>query len=434
MKMLIALFFYMYFNCWTVVGRSARSLSTPSSSTANANDAYLLPLALQPWEDMSEELINAWYPMSIERCMLRNHTTEMNIKTLYRLCHGKGRRMNNICMPGMGNRGPCPEHPSLRPLFFKALSGYTDPHARPLTSLVHNLQQQKKALVFIGDSAMMQNVDFFICQARRESLVIVADHVDRNCYWRFNITSPPRGHSASLENTSVTSLEEQRPLSVHVLRIGSTESTSMCPTQKQARYRLGNSTFQLGRWKYVKRLATALIENEPGGAFLMMNVGLWYNRYQRNDYARHLKEDFLPFMHDAAAHDNKTSNVVFLESTVQHWSSRAGDFTQQAARDPHKPPFCRALALPYALSLESDWRNFILRRELAALPGSTRVTLLPVAAALAGAEKAHMSSTDCTHLCYFPTLFQFQWHALQLIADQNCIGKTCVLPKNRWSG
>lgn len=160
----------------------------------------------------------------------------------------------------------------------------------------------------------------------------------------------------------------------------------------------------------------------------MMNIGIWYNRFQQQDYARHLRTDYLPFLVAAATHDGKASNAVFLESTLQHWSSATGDFDARAARGPHKSPHCRALASDYSLSMEGDWRNYLVRQEISALPDAGRLlTLLPVAEAMAvGGERLHMASSDCTHLCYFPTLFQFKWHALQLIAEQNCVGRRCV--------
>lgn len=158
-----------------------------------------------------------------------------------------------------------------------------------------------------------------------------------------------------------------------------------------------------------------------------MNIGIWYHRYQQEKYSRDLQEEFLPFMIEAGTYQNKQSNVVFLESIVQHWNSPVGDYTQRAARMSHGSPFCFPLATNYSVSLEGDWRNYIVRQELSAIlkPGNN-ITLLPIAEALVAAETAHMSSSDCTHMCYFPTLFQFLWHALQLVASKNCMGKYCL--------
>jgi hypothetical protein len=46
-------------------------------------ESFLLPLPLQHWVPLSEDSLLAWYPRSIEQCMLRNHTTETDVKALY---------------------------------------------------------------------------------------------------------------------------------------------------------------------------------------------------------------------------------------------------------------------------------------------------------------------------------------------------------------
>jgi hypothetical protein len=140
-------------------------------------------------------------------------------------------------------------HPADRPFFFKALQGYTDAAARPVSHFIQSVILQQKTVIFIGDSLMLQNVQFFICQARREKLVVIEDHADSNCYWRFNI-SPLQLHN----NTSSTSVQ------VHFHRIGTLSSYSMCPTAKKGRYKLYNESYALGSWKDVKRLTEVLIK------------------------------------------------------------------------------------------------------------------------------------------------------------------------------
>ena len=140
-------------------------------------------------------------------------------------------------------------HPSKRPYFFKALSSFNDPRARPLTSLFQNLKREQKALIFIGDSLMMQYVKFFLCQASRENLEVVPDHADRNCFWRFNI---------SIHQTLPDSEKSWVP--VHFMRIGSLDTQSMCPSNKVGKYHLGNRSYTLGNWKSVKEITRHLIE------------------------------------------------------------------------------------------------------------------------------------------------------------------------------
>jgi hypothetical protein len=158
-----------------------------------------------------------------------------------------------------------------------------------------------------------------------------------------------------------------------------------------------------------------------------MNIGVWYNPPDKTNYRRDLKVEFLPFMHAMATHDDKQSNVVFQESVVQHWETKSGDYTK------HPPPpgrksrsFCQPLSANYSLSLSGDWRNYLVRQELTLL-NSEHISLLPIAEALIGGHTLHMSADDCTHMCFFPTLFQFQWHALQYIAERNCVGRNCYL-------
>lgn len=128
-------------------------------------------------------------------------------------------------------------------------------------------------------------------------------------------------------------------------------------------------------------------------------------------YQHDIRMDFLPFMESIANHDNKKSNVVFLESVVQHWSTSAGDYSKNVKNQ--NGPSCKP-PLNYTLSENGDWRNYIVPQQLATLK-SEHMTLLPVAEALIGGVNYHMSASDCTHICFFPSLFQFEWHALKLI-------------------
>jgi hypothetical protein len=166
-------------------------------------------------------------------------------------------------------------------------------------------------------------------------------------------------------------------------------------------------------------------QNERGGAFLVMNIGIWYNRKQKLMYLHDLKTNFLPFMDYIANYDDKKSNVVFLESILQHWGTSAGDYNKNVKNSQRTHPLCTPL-LNYSLSESGDWRNYFVRQELASLR-SKHMTLLPIAEAFVRGESLHMSSSDCTHMCFFPTLFQFQWHALKLIAQMNCVGRACLL-------
>lgn len=117
-----------------------------------------------------------------------------------------------------------------------------------------SLQDQEKTLIFIGDSLMLQNVQFFICQARRENLTVIENHADRNCYWRFNISHPLNTYN------DTSSLTKAAIVQVHFQRIGTLDSVSMCPTSKIGKYKLHNETYTLGKWKDVKRLTKTLIE------------------------------------------------------------------------------------------------------------------------------------------------------------------------------
>lgn len=126
----------------------------------------------------------------------------------------------------------------------------------PCRSFCRVCQQQQKTLIFIGYSLMLQNVQFFICQARRENLIIHEDHADCNCYWRFNISHHAlQPHGAHINNNTTSGTVQ-----VHYHRIGTLSSVSKCPSAKIGKYKLHNESFTLGKWKDVKRLTKVLIE------------------------------------------------------------------------------------------------------------------------------------------------------------------------------
>ena len=159
----------------------------------------------------------------------------------------------------------------------------------------------------------------------------------------------------------------------------------------------------------------------------MGNIGLWYQRSQKLLYRSDLRNSFLPFMNHFTSNGNKKSNAVVLESVLQHWGTPNGEYHNINRKELNISLLCNSVE-NYSLSESGDWRNYILRQELDS-SNSSFVTLIPMAEAMVGGESMHMSAADCTHLCYFPTLFQYLWHAFKTVAREDCNGAACSMEK-----
>ena len=149
----------------------------------------IIPVSFH-WRDLSAKELKEWY-RPIDICMLKSNTSSVSMKSHFaNHCNGvrsHGRLDMNFCGPGMGSRGHCPSPLRNREYFFKALQGYDDAQAKPLLHLTKSLKTYMQELIFIGDSLMRQNVLAFLCELKRERIVVHTAHADDNCHHIYNI-------------------------------------------------------------------------------------------------------------------------------------------------------------------------------------------------------------------------------------------------------
>jgi hypothetical protein len=186
------------------------------------------------------------------------------------------------------------------------------------------------------------------------------------------------------------------------------------------------------------------------------NIGMWYR--DSAEYAYHTKRllDWLQFLASSPSltPSSPPNTAVFMESYPQHWDTTNGYYpTPGDNSSTPKPPLENPSASSPALcctplrryDLSLDWRNRIIREHLSSPPSipttltaasaqnkSWRVSILPIAEALAGAYNMHPCNPitkreECTHYCIWPMLLMFMWRTLTLLAKTDCVGSQCQL-------
>lgn len=168
---------------------------------------------------------------------------------------------------------------------------------------------------------------------------------------------------------------------------------------------------------------------------------MWYR--DPTEYSSHTKLvlDWLQSIASISSASASTNNVVFMESYPQHWDTSNGYYPTPVDNSsnatvlvPSSPALC-CTPLRYDLSL--DWRNRIIRQHLSSPPPATqnpswRVSILPIAEALAGAHNMHPCNpiskrAECTHYCIWPMLLMFVWRSLAVLTETDCVGSQCQL-------
>ena len=130
---------------------------------------------------------------------------------------------------------------------------------------------------------------------------------------------------------------------------------------------------------------------------------------------------------------NDRNEVVWLETTAQHWLTKAGNGYYNSGDDArHQVAIAEATNLTTmsinlwhtnvscsAIKKENDWRNAISRETLDRMTNN-RIKyfhLNGTTQLLADMHISHPYNMDCTHYCFMPLLWQPLWHYMASIAD-----------------
>lgn len=364
----------------------------------------MINIPLIQWKEMSMTQYNQWYSTDWDKCFLNDTIIDKK-----RYCQRPKPILGLNCGLGMGS---CAMPIQTREYFFKYLVGFDSPLDSPLTRAIQKMLTRNQSMIFIGDSLMLQLFEALICQLHRENFVLHERSVDKKCHWIIE---------AQLSHNTPS-------LPIHFLRIGTLETINICP---QNRHKSINGT---GTWPYAHNIISNL--STIGEVFLIANIGVWYNNPEL-----YLK-DLTVFLHflDSITRSKSQSNFLFLETFPSHWNTPSGYYpTRKNLPSMPRENLVLSGRCCYPIinsSLTLNWRNSILS-EIVASNNLSSLSVLPTYEILFHHEHMHRCDIrippekwDCTHYCYSPTLFQYIWSIIEVVATTCCRGRQCKISRD----
>lgn len=374
------------------------------------------------WKDLTANELKGWYSEQ-DLCMMKqDERTKFPRDVRMRNCSTeKGWYKGRGCGVGLGNKGdPCYMPFLSRPSFKRGLNGYTDPTTKPLTEALVTLAQKNTTLVLLGDSTTRQKLQAMECAIWREDWRTDFKWVDGGrhqvlpCQTRLKITVVDyKGIKNSVTDLLVVSIG---PNSVGCLKGGKEK----------------HDGFAGGIFENARNLTSKVMLEGKQNVLVVANIGLWYNTVESFQQAAPPILDWLVDISTAPGFNNV---VAWHETMRQHWMNSVGtgyfdklivdDFEKQwfngtmnIMTEPiHKfqVPNCCWDITNHDPKL--DWRNQMIKDYLGTKKErGEKIVLVPFSDITKGASDMHtchpLYKHDCTHYCYFPTMWQPFWYTL----------------------
>ena len=389
-----------------------------ASAAAASPFASFMSEAFQ-WTELTATELKGWYSEQ-DLCMLKS-AERIKFPRDVRMANcsrEKGWHRGKGCAVGMGNKGdPCYMPFTARRSFKKGVKGYTDPTTKPLSEAFAALAKTNTTLVLLGDSTTRQKLQAMECAVWREDWrndfhwIGGARNQVLPCKTRVKVSIPAKNAVADILIVSIG------PNSVGCMKHG---------LQKR-------DGFAGGIFENARNLTARVMLEQRRNVLVVANIGLWYNTVESFQQAAPPILDWLVSISRAKGFNNV---VAWHETMRQHWMNHIGsgyfdkvvvdDFEngwKNGSIDWFKDDVTR-LQVPNCCheitnhDPSLDWRNWLVKNYVGAdADRGQRITLLPFSDITKGAPDMHtchpMYKHDCTHYCYWPTLWQPFWTMLQ---------------------
>ena len=298
-------------------------------------------------------------------------------------------------MVGMGHPSSVCVGPfSARHSFYYGFDEFSNAKVNPAMRLIAGLSSTNTTLFFIGDSLLLQQYEFCLCEVRREGGEVFAQ------------AQLVRGHRFDFISNLIVNHRTNESVEIHYKRVTGFDD------------KVARDEF----WRKLKEFKRLL---------LVVNLGLHY--HDKAVYQDTVTR-FLTQLEEYYA--SPGNRVIWLETTHQHFPNDAeqnGYYSPEEANRHRKElagfdvdefekvdvfnKICPAFS---NTSFEADWRNHIASKAVAEL-SHPQLSYFSTDHVLINVTDMFAINTipwlDCTHFCYSPLMWQPQWHYLADIAE-----------------
>ena len=344
------------------------------------------------WRPLTNQEISEWYS-PVERCLL--NTSDVLLRPLLSLKEHCGYSHRSNCMVGTGHPSSICVGPfSARKSFLYGFDEFASVDVNPALRLIDALSSTNTTLFFIGDSLILQQYQFFVCEILREGGV------------EYSLPQIVKGNRFDFVSKLVRNVRTNTSVKIHFKRLTIFDDENI------------KGTF----WRKLSEFNRLL---------LVVNLGLHY--HDRHSY-RTAVSTFLSFLEKYL--DNRGNRVVWLETTDQHFPNEAEQNGYYSLNDTIRhikelanlqsdelskaDIFQRMCPRFTNTSFEADWRNQIASAAVTEI-SHPRLSFYSTKHALIDVTDMHAINTikwlDCTHFCYSPLMWQPEWHYLAALAE-----------------
>jgi hypothetical protein len=360
---------------------------------------------------MSENLTK-WYT-KFDLCMLNYSSSDVTIEEMTNNCTKAAQeldKLENNHPPNLlptrcraGNAWPlksayCSPSDlafSDRINFRKAIKGYDDPSQKPLFQLFSKLASEKGALLLLGDSVMQQFFSALGCELEREGI------------WN---------DPSSFKNT-----DEIRYVNPDLLERGGHSSAKKLEHRSVPIKFVPIYHFVDGRYDKRKDASMWALKNsierflqEYDSLLVFFNVGLHYigsaiKDFTRTDFQIHITGAFKLLQDIVSLHQHdKKIRIMWKESSAQHFPTPNGYWPGMRYASGMKLQCVDILDK----SPEGNWRNKDVEVILQKYKFPIQIVRFYNLTVPMYTEHVNGNLRDCTHICWFPMLYQSIFHTL----------------------
>ena len=278
--------------------------------------------------------------------------------------------------------------------FRKAIKGYDDPSQKPLFQLFSKLASEKGALLLIGDSVMQQFFSALGCELEREGI------------W-----NDPN----SFKNT-----DEVRYVNPDYLTLGGHSAAEKLDKRSVPIKFVPIYHFVDGRYDKRKDASMWALNNsiesflqEYDSLVVFFNVGLHYvgstiKDFTRTDFQIHITNAFKLLHNIVSSHRDKKIRVMWKESSAQHFPTPNGYWPGMR--------YASGMKLQCVdikdKSPDGNWRNTDVEMILEKNKFDIQIIRFYNLTVPMYTEHVNGNLRDCTHICWFPMLYQSIFHSL----------------------
>lgn len=379
------------------------------------------------WSHINSTVLAKWLTQ-MDICLLNANDSAIDLRAYKskNCSHSAGeeniRKLQLYCNIGSSFEKPC-RPPLLQRTFFQTQlknKVLGDPRNKILSNVLRNAAEEKRSLVFVGDGISKQNFDAVACELLRTDRVTITgkyspNHTYYYIKWK---TKPLRLNISYFRLKKVFDVDyRRRRVRIRVLREEEEQRRRLSSNSTSSFFGSLMSSYQGKHNQTISRNVTMNTFNyiseqvediriHSKGLIVVANVGVWYNSRER--FRREIPT-LLKWLNNVGKNNN--TSVFFRETSAQHWNY--SDFGYYYQDHEERSSYNGSCVLIADSTPDHDWRNHDVRNSLVneQLSKINIISFRDLTLPLYNMHPtiSYGKTSDCTHFCYFPQMWQSIW-------------------------